>query len=538
MIKSLYIKNLAIIDELEVHFEDGLNVITGETGSGKSILVNAISYLLGGRFSKDHMRTDSQKTIIEADFKTDKKNCIIRRVISANGNSRIFVDDEPIKLNILPKITRKFIDMHGQHDHQQLLSPMHHLSYVDKFGDYDDILEEVSTQYSNLKTCRTELDELQNIQSLLHEKRELYTFHLEELDKYELVENLDSTLSTEYEMLARASEIIQTLDAINISLDESENSVLSQINDLKSSILKISHISEPLSAIENRFESSIIDLSDLTQEVSVIRNSISVDAKRLHEVEEKLSHIEMLKRKFGGSMLNVIDYRNKLVDTLIEEQKSNKRIPELEDKCKSILVELEKSTTSLTGLRKETAKKMSAIISSHVHEMDMPSTHFHIKLWPASQITEIGNDECEFFIQTNLGEESRPLAKIASGGEISRIMLAIKLALQKSDKVDTLIFDEIDSGISGATAQRVGEKISELGNTHQIICISHLSQIAGKGQTHFKVEKNEDFGRTHTSIRKLNKTDRVNEIASLISGHEITETSLRQAAYLLEGSNG
>ena len=538
MIKSLYIKNLAIIDELEVHFEDGLNVITGETGSGKSILVNAISYLLGGRFSKDHMRTDSQKTIIEADFKTDKKNCIIRRVISANGNSRIFVDDEPIKLNILPKITRKFIDMHGQHDHQQLLSPMHHLSYVDKFGDYDDILEEVSTQYSNLKTCRTELDELQNIQSLLHEKRELYTFHLEELDKYELVENLDSTLSTEYEMLARASEIIQTLDAINISLDESENSVLSQINDLKSSILKISHISEPLSAIENRFESSIIDLSDLTQEVSVIRNSISVDAKRLHEVEEKLSHVEMLKRKFGGSMLNVIDYRNKLVDTLIEEQKSNKRIPELEDKCKSILVELEKSTTSLTGLRKETAKKMSAIISSHVHEMDMPSTHFHIKLWPASQITEIGNDECEFFIQTNLGEESRPLAKIASGGEISRIMLAIKLALQKSDKVDTLIFDEIDSGISGATAQRVGEKISELGNTHQIICISHLSQIAGKGQTHFKVEKNEDFGRTHTSIRKLNKTDRVNEIASLISGHEITETSLRQAAYLLEGSNG
>lgn len=538
MIKSLYIKNLAIIDELEVHFEDGLNIITGETGSGKSILVNAISYLLGGRFSKDHMRTDSQKTIIEADFKTDKKHCIIRRVISANGNSRIFVDDEPIKLNILPRITRKFIDMHGQHDHQQLLSPMHHLSYVDKFGDYDDILEEVSTQYSNLKTCRTELDELQNIQSLLDEKRELYTFHLEELDKYELVENLDSTLSTEYEMLARASEIIQTLDAINISLDESENSVLSQINDLKSSILKISHISDPLSAIENRFESSIIDLSDLKQEVSVIRNSISVDAKRLHEVEEKLSHIEMLKRKFGGSMLNVIDYRNKLVDTLIEEQKSNKRIPELEDKCKSILVELEKLTTSLTGLRKETAKKMSAIISSHVHGMDMPSTHFHIKLWPASQITEIGNDECEFFIQTNLGEESRPLAKIASGGEISRIMLAIKLALQKSDKVDTLIFDEIDSGISGATAQRVGEKISELGNTHQIICISHLSQIAGKGQTHFKVEKNEDFGRTHTSIRKLNKTDRVNEIASLISGHEITETSLRQATYLLEGSNG
>jgi len=538
MIKSLYIKNLAIIDELEVNFENGLNVITGETGAGKSILVNAISYLLGGRFSKDHMRTDSKKTIIEADFQTDQKHCIIRRVISANGNSRIFVDDEPVKLNLLSEITRKFIDMHGQHDHQQLLSPIHHLSYIDKFGDYEDILLEVSTQYSNLQTCRSELNELQKIQSLLDEKRELYTFQLEELNKYELAENLDSRLSTEYEMLTSSSEIIQTLDAINRSLDESDSSVLTQINDLKSSILKISHISDPLLAIENRLESSIIELSDLTQEVSVIRNSISVDAKRLYDVEEKLSHIEMLKRKFGGSMLNVINYRNKLAEALNEEKKSNKRIPKLENECKNILVELEKLTTSLTGLRKETAKKMSSIISSHLHEMDMPSTHFYIKLWPANQITETGSDECEFFIQTNLGEESRPLAKIASGGEISRIMLAIKLALQKSDKVDTLIFDEIDSGISGATAQRVGEKINELENTHQIICISHLSQIASKGQTHFKVEKNEDFGRTHASIRKLNKSDRVNEIASLISGHEITKTSLRQAAYLLEGSNG
>ena len=538
MIKSLYIKNLAIIDELEVHFENGLNIITGETGSGKSILVNAIAYLLGGRFSKDHMRTDSQKTIIEADFQTGQKHCIIRRVVSANGNSRIFVDDEPIKLNALPQITKKFIDMHGQHEHQQLLLPIHHLSYVDQFGDYDDVLAEVSTQYSNLQTCKAELNALQKIQSSLDEKRELYTFQLEELDKYGLEEDLDSNLSTEHETLTRASEIIQTLDAINVSLDESETSVVSQINGLKSSISKISHISDSLSSIESRLESSIIELSDLTQEVNAIKNSISVDAKRLQEVEEKLSHIEMLKRKFGGSMLNVIDYRNKLVDTLIEEQKSNKRIPDLENKYKKILVQLERSTKSLTDTRKKTAAKLSKIISSHVHEMDMPSTQFHIKLWSSSHITEMGNDECEFFIQTNLGEESRPLAKIASGGEISRIMLAIKLALQKSDKVDTLIFDEIDSGISGATAQRVGEKISALGDTHQIICISHLSQIAGKGHTHFKVEKNEDLGRTHTSIKKLNKADRVNEIASLISGHEITETSLQQAAYLLEGTHG
>lgn len=538
MIKSLYIKNLAIIDELEVHFEKGLNIITGETGSGKSILVNAIAYLLGGRFSKDHMRTDSQKTIIEGNFQTDNINCTIRRIISANGNSRIFVDDEPIKLNELPQITNKFIDMHGQHEHQQLLLPSHHLSYVDQFGNYDYILQDVSTQYSSLQTCKSELRALKKIQTSLDEKKELYAFQLEELDKYELEGDSDSKLSSEYETLTRASEIIQHLENIDYSLDKSESSIVSQVSELKASIGKISHVSEALESIESRLESAMLELSDLAQEVKSIQNNISVNPNRLIEVEEKLSHFEMLKRKFGGSILNVIDYRDKLVITLLEEQKSNKRIPELEQKCGKLLAQLNSTSRKLSNARQKTAINLSKIITEHVREMDMPSTQFNIKWWSSDKMSETGNDECEFFIQTNLGEESRPLAKIASGGEISRIMLAIKLALQKRDKVDTLIFDEIDSGISGATAQRVGEKINSLGDTHQIICISHLSQIAGKGNTHFKVEKNEGSGRTQTTIHKLNKTERVKEIASLISGHEITETSLQQAAYLLEGTHG
>jgi len=523
---------------MQVYFENGLNIITGETGSGKSIIVNAISYLLGGRFSKDHMRTDSKQTIIEGDFHTDQKHCIIRRVINANGNSRIFVDDEPIKLNVLPQITKKFIDMHGQHEHQQLLLPIHHLSYVDQFGGFDDILEEVSVKFLDLQKCKSQINSLQKIQFALDEKRELYTFQLEELDKFELEENIDSRLSIEHETLTRASEIIQTLDGINLSLEKSESCIISEINGLKSSVSKISHITDSLSSIENRLESSILELSDLSQEVNSIKNNILVDENRLQEVEEKLSHIEMLKRKFGGSMLNVIDYRNKLVDSLIEEQRSNKRIPELEIEYKEILVQLKRAANSLTNARMNSVEKLRKIITSHVREMDMPSTEFHIKLWKSDNITELGNDECEFFIQTNLGEDSRPLAKIASGGEISRIMLAIKLALQKRDKVDTLIFDEIDSGISGATAQRVGEKISALGKSHQIICISHLSQIAGKGQTHFKVEKHEGSGRTQASINKLNKADRIKEIASLISGHDITKTSLQQAEHLLEGTHG
>jgi DNA repair protein RecN (Recombination protein N) len=538
VIKSLYIKNLAIIDELEVHFEKGLNIITGETGSGKSILVNAIAYLLGGRFSKDHMRTDSKKTIIEGKFQTNTINCTIRRVISANGNSRIFVDDEPIKLNELPQITNKFIDMHGQHEHQQLLLPSNHLSYVDQFGDYDHILKDVSTQFSNLQTYKSELSALKKIQTSLDEKKELYTFQLEELDKYKLESDLDLKLSSEYETLTRASEIIQHLENIDYSLDKSESSIVSQVSGLKSSIAKISHVSEVLESIENRLESAMLELSDLAQEVKSIQGNISVNPNQLIEVEEKLSHIEMLKRKFGGSMLNVIDYRDKLVNSLLKEQKSNKRIPELELECKKLIVELSSASTKLSNARQKTTIKLSNIITEHVREMDMPSTQFNIKLWRSDKMSEMGNDECEFFIQTNLGEESRPLAKIASGGEISRIMLAIKLALQKRDKVDTLIFDEIDSGISGATAERVGDKINALGDTHQIICISHLSQIAGKGNTHFKVEKNEGSGRTQTSINKLNKADRVKEIASLISGHEITETSLKQAAYLLEGAHG
>ena len=442
MITSLYIKNLAIIDELKVEFENGLNIITGETGSGKTIIVNAISYLLGGRFSKDHMRTDSKKTIIEANFQTEKKHCIIRRVITANGNSRIFVDEEPVKLNVLPQISKKFIDLYGQHEHQRLLSPIHHLSYVDEFGNYDHLLAEVFLHFNDLQTRKSELNAIQKIQSRLDEKRDLYNFQLKELEKYELEEDLDSKLSIEYETLVRSSEIIHTLDKINIALEESENSIVSKINKLKSSLSKISHINETMLSIENRFDSSALELSDLSQEVNSVKSSISVDENRLHLVEEKLSHIEMLKRKFGGSMLNVIDYRNKISDTLLEEKKTNEKIPKLEIECKRIQDQLEASISLLTDARMNAMDRLSKIVTSHISGMDMKSTKFHVKLWPSDKITELGNDACEFFIQTNLGEEPRPLAKVASGGELSRIMLAVKLALQKSDKVDTLIFDE------------------------------------------------------------------------------------------------
>ena len=538
MINSLYIKNLAIINELEVKFENGLNIITGETGSGKSIIVNAISYLLGGRFLKDHMRTNSKTTVIEGQFTVSNQNHIIRRVINSNGKSRIFIDDEPVKLLDLVSFSKRLVDMHGQHDHQQLLNPANHLTYLDRFGDYDSLIDKVSKEYHDLEKIKAEINTLVLYQKDLDEQKELLNFQLEEIQKYELYQNIDSKISSEYETLSRSSEIISILNDMNTLLEFSDNSVITLINGLKSSISKISNVNESLSSIESRLESSSIELSDLSQEIDSIKNNININPQKLKELDEKLSHIEMLKRKYGGTVLNVINYKNELIEKLDEQKNVSSKIPKLKQKSRKLIESLTDSVSLLTNNRKKAIKRLSSNITEHIHEMDMQSSEFYINLNDLKKITEYGKDECEFFIKTNMGETPKPLVKIASGGEISRIMLAIKLAFQKRDRVDTLIFDEIDNGISGSTAQRVGEKINELSNTYQVICISHLPQIAAKGNTHLKVIKNVDRGRTYVDIQKLNYHHRVKEIASLISGYEISKASIKQAENILEGLNG
>ena len=538
VISSLYIKNLAIIDELSIEFDSGLNIITGETGSGKSIIMSALSYIRGGRFSKDHMRYDSNRTVLEATFNQGVDEYIIRRIITANGQSKIFCNDEPIKLSRLSSLTAKFFDLHGQHEHQKLLDVKSHLHYLDAYAHHPQLLESVSTTFQKLEDKKNVLAGLKQQQSELNEKRELFEFQLKELSEFEISVGIDSKLDNEYMLLNNAYEIQKLIYDILQRLSNSDESIESQIANVGSSLQPFASSHESLEVITNRIESLKIEAGDIASELNNLKSVFIIDEERLEIVNQQLSHVEMLKRKYGGSIESVLAYKTDIENQLLEDASTFKQIPLLEQECKKIQVELNNHCLRLTASRQEAAQKLENEITTHVMDMDMESVEFKIKFNSINPCTEFGSDICEFFINTNVGEELKPLAKIASGGEISRIMLAIKLALQNSDTVDTLIFDEIDSGISGATAEKVGNKINQLGKSHQVLCISHLSQIAGMGDSHYKVSKHITNDRTKVSIYKLDKEERINEIASLISGKTLTESSLKQAEYLIERNYG
>ncbi len=538
MISSLYIKNLAIIDELNVDFDSGLNIITGETGSGKSIIMSALSYIRGGRFSKDHMRYDTNRTVLEATFNQGDDEFIIRRVISANGQSKIYCNDEPINLSTLSSLTANYFDLHGQHEHQKLLDVKSHLHYLDAYAHHPQLLENVQTTFQNLENKKNELSGLKQQQADLNEKRELIEFQLKELSEFEITVGMDSELDKEHLLLNNAYEIQKLIYDIMEELSVSEGSIESQIANIDSSLQPFASSHEALERITNRIESLKIEAGDISDELNSLKDSFIIDEERLEIVNQRLSHVEMLKRKYGGSIESVLAYKEDIESQLLEDASIFKQIPKLENECENIQIQLDKYCKALSNSRKAAAQRLENEITTHVMEMDMESVEFSIKFKNITPCTEYGSDICEFFIKTNIGEVLKPLAKIASGGEISRIMLAIKLALQNSDTVDTLIFDEIDSGISGATAEKVGFKINQLGKSHQVLCISHLSQIAGMGNSHYKVSKQISQDRTTVSIYKLNKDKRINEIASLISGKTLTESSLKQAEHLIERNYG
>ena len=538
MLSSLYINNIAIIDEMNINFETGLNMITGETGAGKSIIVNAIAFLMGNRFSKDHIRTGQGKAVIEGVFLENKDEFIIRRVFTASGLSQNFINDEPVNLSELSLKTAKLVDLHGQHEHKRLLNQNNHIGYLDAFGTHESIINNVRKSYDKVESMKKSLIELNEKQNEFKEKRELFVFQLQELNDYSLELDNDTRLSEEYSVLSNASHIIKTLENSKNLADGTESSAISILSDIRNQIGSITQFNQKYEDLYSRMESFIIELNEWGNDIDIQKNSISVNEERLEGVSEQLTHIELLKKKYGGSMQQVIDYRDKIASDINDNDQFADKINVLSKKISEETTKLNKFCSVLSDTRKKSSIILQELITEHLSEMDMSDTQFLIILEQPESISDMGFDNCKFYISTNIGESIRPLVKVVSGGEVSRIMLAIKLALQTSDFVDTLIFDEIDNGISGSTADKEGEKIKELSHSHQILCISHLSQIVGKGEHHYKVKKQKNEDRTFSEIEKLDKMGRVKEIASLISGTTITDESLEQAKQLIEDYYG
>lgn len=565
MLKSLYIKDYALIDLIEINFSKGLNIITGETGAGKSILIDAMSLLLGERASSEVVRKGAEKSIVEGIFEVGKNNnieklckendidfsdeLIVRREISLKGTNRCFLNDSPVSLSLIKEIGDLLVDLHGQHEHQSLLRVETHIDFLDQVADVEKLLAQYHDEYRKINLLHSELKSLKENESFLKEKKELYAFQINEIDNVNPQLDEDEKLEDELNILENSERLLIIANEIYDSIYESENSVIDATGLIKNKLLEIIQIDKSLESTFTNLESAIVFLNEVASSIRSYKDKINLDPERLEEIRERIGSLTLLKKKYGGSLKAVIEHRDKIGKEFELAENYSERISQIELLIDKSRIKLGEIAKQLSLQRNVAAKKIKKEIESTLKLLGIPDSRFEVKIknqieenssshfilidGKKYQYNEKGFDFVEFFISTNIGEDIKPLVKVASGGEISRIMLALKSVLAKSDKLPILIFDEIDTGVSGRVAQKVGQVLHELASNHQIIAITHLPQIAGLADTHFAVEKNKINERVVSKIKLLNDDERVKEIAKLISGEVITETAIQSAKELM-----
>jgi DNA repair protein RecN (Recombination protein N) len=490
---------------------------------------------LGGKkFSSELLRNGEDTLVIKGKFEDTHKKVTLRRIYSSKGQSRTYINERVSTQKELINITSRLADLHGQHDHQNLLNPHTHIEYLDAFGSYQSEFEKLQNLFLSREKKTSQLALLRRKLKEYGEKKELHQFQIEELTKHPLSGKFEQEIIVRHNQLAHAKEIQSGLENTKQNLTGSGSSIISQYLTAVSNLKHIVHHDSAIEIIHSRLESQRIEIEDIIQDIESIANGIVSDDSELELLSSIIGDIESLKRKYGGTLDSVMNYRDELLKSTQESESYSAEIGRLEKDCDTINKQLLSAAKILTNLRIDAARSLEALIQKYLHHLNMPKTEINIQIMTDFEsIHENGADIVEFYISTNVGEKLRPLSKIASGGEISRTMLAIKMALQSKDMVGTLIFDEVDSGISGETADRVGNTIEALSNSHQIICITHLSQIAGKGDSHYKVHKEMKNGRNISQIKLLSHSERIEEIASLISGKKISKMSKAKAKELL-----
>jgi DNA repair protein RecN (Recombination protein N) len=563
MLKSFEVKDYALIEHISVEFGSGLNIITGETGAGKSILIDAMSLLLGDRASTEVVRKGAQKSFVEGIFnvKGNKKvkslldendvdfndELIIRREISLKGSNRCFINDTPVNLNLVKDIGNLLVDLHGQHEHQSLLRTETHIDYLDEFGDYQELLLQYRKVYSDLLTKENELKELQSKESGIKEKKDFYSFQIKEIDTVSPQEDEEERLIEELKILENSEKLAELTSEVYQLLYESDNSIQTSLSKVRTLLQKLNEIDKSFSDSLAESDSALTEISDISSFIRSYNAKINLDPGEVEAKRERLGAINLLKKKYGGSVKSIIEYRKKIGEEFELAENFSEKIKEL---SKNIF-ELRKSAgdlaKSLSKQRGQAAKLVKKGIEETLKELGIQTPQFTTQIINNQsekdsgifldgkyfKATSKGIDEIEFFISTNPGEDLKPLAKVASGGEVSRIMLSLKSTLAKNDKLPLLIFDEIDVGVSGRIAQKVGKALKNLSAYHQVISITHLPQIASQANHHFSIEKVTQNDRVVSSIKKLPESERITEIARLLSGEKITQASLKSARELI-----
>lgn len=538
MINHISIKNFAIIESTEIVLNDGLNIITGETGSGKSIVIEAVSLALGSRADSSYVRTGSDKAVIQLAGTLNGEELVITREISSAGKNLCRINGDIVTLSQVNLLASKLADVHGQYDNQSLLNSDYHIVLLDSYKqqDTDGFKTDAYEKYDAYIKARKELARLLSVEKENVKKLDFYKFEASEIEKAQLIPGEDKQLEERISLLQNSEKIYDNISRAYQNLYEESPSVMDGLNTSVKAIEELSSFSDKISVLGEEFSDIYYRLEELCREIRDIRESISFSPSELDEAIIRFELIENLKKKYGSTIEEILEYHVKLQKKLSAAENMNEEKHALMVKLKSAKEELLKSCRILSEKRKEKASELEAAIQSELIDLNFKDARVQISVDPLEEPCETGMDKVEIFITTNKGEALKPLAKIVSGGEMSRIMLAFKNIISSYDMIPTLIFDEIDTGISGITASIVGKKLKEISKEHQIICITHLPQIAACGDFNYKIYKDSSDTNTFTHVKALSSEEKVDEIARLLGGASITQSTINTAKELIENS--
>ena len=535
MITTLHIKNIGIIDDLSIELGEGFNVLTGETGAGKTLIIDAINVISGGRFSKEMIRKGENYSFIEMNLYLPENpiaienNIIVSREIHTNGRNSCKINGRLVTLTELKEFMNNIIDIHGQNDNQKILNSKYHIKYLDNFiGErITDIKEKYRILYKKHIEIKKELKANLGDDKEKQRKLDLLQYQFDEIDSANLKENEEEELEEQRKIFMNSEKIGKALNQADISLGEG---AIDKINEAIKAVEKISDLDKKYEDTLCQLKGVYYEVQELSRDISSLNSDMYFDENERNEIEERLDLIFSLKRKYGNSIKEILDYKENVENEIERINNLETYNEELKAELQKLEKEMQELASKMHEIRVEVAKELNIKINKELADLEMPNARFITNI-NETDFNKNGIDEIEFFISTNIGEDSKPLAKIASGGEMSRIMLAIKTVLANTDSTPVLIFDEIDTGISGNAAKSVGEKLKIIGQSHQVLCITHQPSIAAKGDVNFYINKESQDGRTFTKVRKLSEEEIINEVARIANG-EVTEIARKHALEL------
>ena len=549
MLRLLHIENIAVIEQADILFEDGFNVMTGETGAGKSIVIDAISAILGERAYRDMIRTGCGKASVRAVFDRVPElswfagndvpyedELTVQREIYLDGKNVCRVNGLPVSVGVLKKLGLQLINIHGQHDSAALFDENYHLSFLDSFACNENLLEVYRQKYQSLQALRREMERLSMDESEKLRRMENLKYQIEEISRAALKAGEDENLEARRKLLQNAEKLSDGLEEASRCLSGGEDSdgAASLLAQAERTLAKLTRFDESLTALHDTVADLMYQVQDAAEQASDRIYAMSYSADELERIEERLDIIHRLRRKYGATCEDILAYLDRAKAELDEIEFADEKMEQLRKKEKAALREAMDAAMALRESRKQAAAGLAERVLKELADLDMKKVRFSCE-FTETELSPLGADAVAFYMSANLGEALKPLNKVASGGELARIMLALKNVLAERDHVPTLIFDEVDTGVSGRAAQHVAEKLKSVSKSKQVLCVTHLPQLAALADTHFLIEKNERDGRTFTAVTPLDFEGRKRELARIIGGSSITETTLQSAAEMLRG---